>query len=159
MEQFKKSIAWIVLSTFLTALPSIAQAEEVDAEDDGEGDYVELKAEEAAPFDGFLLHKNAMIKLVTERESEIGRIKLSFETTQKKLQLDLETITRKKDIEIQINKEMYEQLLKIRQDRIDSLSSEQKWNNAKLVGGVFAGLVIGFAVTVGIVEATTAILK
>ena len=159
MERFKKSIAWIVLSTFLTALPYIAQAEEIDADDDGEGDYVELKAEETAPFDGFLLHKNAMIKLVTEREAEVGRIKLSFETTQKKLQLDLETLTKKKDIEIQINKEMYEQLLKIRQDRIDALSSEQKWNNFKLIGGVFAGLVIGFAVTVSIVEATTAIIK
>jgi hypothetical protein len=155
MNRFKKSIAWIVLSTFLTALPCIGRAEETDVDDDGEGDYVEMKADEQAPFDGFLLHKNAMIKLVTERESEIGRIKISFETTKKKLELDLETLTKKKDIELQINKDMYEQILKIKQDRIDQLSSAQKWSDAKLIGG----FVLGFAASVAIFYAAVQVAK
>ena len=159
MNKYKKLLSCIVLSTILTALPSIGRAEETDVDDDGEGDYVELKVEEKAPFDGFLLHKDAMIKLVTQREAELGRLRLSFETKEKKLELDLETLTKKKDIELSINKDMYESLLKIRQDRIDQLVTQQKWSDLKLVGGILIGLTIGFAVTVGIVEATTAILK
>lgn len=155
MNRYKKITAWIVLSSFLTALPSIGYAEEIDADDDGEGDYVELKAEETAPFDGFLLHKNAMIKLVTDREAELGRIRLSFETTQKKLQLDLETLTKKKDLEIQINKDMYEQILKIKQDRVDQLSSAQKWGDVKLIGG----FVLGFAASVAIFYAAVQVAK
>jgi hypothetical protein len=159
MNKYKKLISWIVLSTFLTALPTFAAAEEIDVDDDGEGDYIELKKEETAPFDGFLLHKDAMIKLVSDREAELGRLHLSFETKEKKFQLDLETLTKKKELELTINKEMYESILKIKQDRIEQLSSEQKWSDVKLIGGLVLGLAIGFAVTVGIVEATTVILK
>jgi hypothetical protein len=153
MNTFKKPIAWIVLSTFLMALPAFA--EEIDADDDGEGDYVELKTQESAPFDGFLLHKDAMIKLVTEREEQISKIKLSFETKQKKLELDLETLTKKKDLELQINKDMYEQIIKIRQDRVDQLSSAQKWSDAKLIGG----FILGFAASVAIFYAAVQVAK
>ena len=144
MAILKKLLAIFVLSSYLTALPAFA--EETDVDDDGEGDYVELKEQETAPFDGFLLHKNAMVKLITEREQEIGRIKLHFDTDLKKKDLELETLTKKKEIELNINKEMYESLLKIKQDRVDQLSSEQKWSDLKLVGG----FVIGFAVSIAI---------
>ena len=153
MNTFKKPITWIVLSTFLMALPAFA--EEVDVDNDGEGDYVELKEQENAPFDGFLLHKNAMIKLVTEREQELGKLKISFETKQKNLELDLETLTKKIDLELQINKDMYEQIIKIRQDRIDQLSSAQKWNDAKLIGG----FVLGFVASVAIFYAAVQVAK
>jgi hypothetical protein len=131
-----------VLSSYLTALPAFA--EEVDVDDDGEGDYVELKEQETAPFDGFLLHKNAMVKLITEREQEIGRIKLHFDTELKKKDIELETVTKKKEVELNISKEMYESLLKIKQDRVDQLSSEQKWSDVKLIGG----FILGFAASI-----------
>jgi hypothetical protein len=153
MVSFKKLLALVVLSSYLTALPAFA--EETDVDDDGEGDYVELKEQETAPFDGFLLHKNAMIKLITEREQELGRIKLHFDTELKKKDLDLETLTKKKDLELNINKDMYETLLKIKQDRIDQLVSEQKWSDAKLIGGV----VIGFAVSIAMFYAAVQVAK
>jgi len=153
MVSLKKLLALVVLSSYLTALPAFA--EETDVDDDGEGDYVELKEQEVAPFDGFLLHKNAMVKLITEREQELGRIKLHFDTELKKKDLELETLTKKKEIELNINKEMYESLLKIRQDRIDQLVSEQKWSDVKLIGG----FVLGFAASVAIFYAAVQVAK
>ena len=153
MVSLKKILALVVLSSYLTALPAFA--EETDVDDDGEGDYIELKEQETAPFDGFLLHKNAMVKLITDREQELGRIKLHFDTELKKKDLELETLTKKKEIEININKEMYEGLLKIRQDRVDQLVSEQKWNDAKLIGS----FVLGFAASIGIFYAAVQVAK
>jgi hypothetical protein len=153
MVKLKKLLALLVLSSYLTALPAFA--EEVDVDDDGEGDYVELKEHETAPFDGFLLHKDAMVKLITEREQEIGRIKLHFDTELKKKDLELETLTKKKEVELNINKEMYESLLKIKQDRIDQLSSEQKWSDLKLIGG----FVLGFAASIAMFYAAVQVAK
>ncbi len=153
MVNLKKILALVVLSSYLTALPAFA--EETDVDDDGEGDYVELREQEAAPFDGFLLHKNSMVKLITDREQELGRIKLHFDTELKKKDLELETLTKKKEIELNINKEMYESLLKIRQDRVDQLVSEQKWNDVKLIGS----FVLGFAASIGIFYAAVQVAK
>lgn len=153
MVSLKKILALVVLSSYLTALPAFA--EETDVDDDGEGDYVELKEQEAAPFDGFLLHKNAMVKLITDREQELGRIKLHFDTELKKKDLELQTLTKKKEIELNINKEMYEGLLKIRQDRVDQLVSEQRWGDAKLIGS----FVFGFAASVAIFYAAVQVAK
>jgi len=153
MVRLKKLLALLVLSSYLTALPAFA--EEVDVDDDGEGDYVELKEQETAPFDGFLLHKNAMVKLITEREQEIGRIKLHFDTELKKKDIELETVTKKKEVEFNISKEMYESLLKIKQDRVDQLSSEQKWSDVKLIGG----FILGFAASIAMFYAAVQVAK
>ena len=153
MVNLKKLLALLVLSSYLTALPAFA--EEVDVDDDGEGDYVELKEQESAPFDGFLLHKNAMVKLITDREQELGKLKLHFDTELKKKDLDIETIIKKKEIELNINKEMYESILKIKQDRVDQLVSEQRWNDAKLIGS----FILGFAASIGIFYAAVQVAK
>jgi hypothetical protein len=153
MAILKKLLALLVLSSYLTTLPAFA--EEIDVDDDGEGDYVELKEQEPAPFDGFLLHKNAMVKLITEREQEIGKIKLHFDTELKKKDLELETLTKKKEVELNISKEMYESLLKIKQDRVDQLSSEQKWSDIKLIGG----FVLGFAASIAMFYAAVQVAK
>jgi hypothetical protein len=155
MIKLKSLISCFVLLSFITAQTSIAIAEEVDVDDDGMGDYVELKEKEEAPFDGFLLHKDSMIKLVVDKQHEIDSLKLKFETDIKKLRLDWDTELKKKDLELTINKDMYESLLKVRQDRIDQLSSAQKWGDLKLIGG----FVLGFAASVAIFYAAVQVAK
>ena len=137
----------------MTALPAFA--EEIDVDDDGEGDYIELKEQESAPFDGFLLHKDAMVKLITEREQELGKLKLHFDTELKKKDLDIETLTKKKEIELNINKDMYESILKIRQERIASLQDEANWGTVKLIGGI----IVGFAVSVAMFYVAVEVVK
>lgn len=156
MNKIKIPLASLTLLVYIAGWIPIARAQdEVDADGDGDGDYVELKEQESAPFDGFLLHKDAMVKLIVNKEKDLNTLKLSFETESKKLKLDLETITKKKDIELQINKEMYEDLLKIRQDRIEALQKEANWGTAKLIGGV----VIGFAVSIAMFYAAVQVAK
>ena len=158
MTKSKKLFACLTLLVYLAGWTPIARAEnedEIDADGDGDGDYVELRLEEPAPFDGFLLHKDAMVKLIVDKEKELNTLKLSFETESKKLKLDIETVTKKKDIELQINKEMYDALLQIRQDRIDALQKEANWGNAKLIGGV----VLGFAVSVAMFYAAVQVAR
>jgi hypothetical protein len=96
-----------------------------------------------------------MVKLITDREQELGKLKLHFDTELKKKDLDIETLTKKKEIELNINKEMYEGLLKIKQDRVDQLSSEQRWNDAKLIGS----FVLGFAASIAIFYAAVQVAK
>jgi len=158
MNNWKKLFASLTLLVYLAGGIPIARAEnedEIDADGDGDGDYVELKAEDSAPFDGFLLHKDAMVKLIVDREKELNTLKLSFETESKKLKLDIETVTKKKDLELQINKEMYEALLKIKQDRVDQLSSQQRWGDVKL----FLGVVVGVGLTLGVLSAAVQVAK
>ncbi len=155
MIKIKSLISCFVLLFFITAQTSIAFAEEIDVDDDGTGDYVELKEHEEAPFDGFLLHKDAMVKLVVNKQHEIDSLKLKFDIDTKKLKLDWDTELKKKDLELTINKDMYESILKVRQDRIDQLSSEQKWGDLKLIGG----FVLGFAASVAIFYAAVQVTK
>jgi hypothetical protein len=155
MIRAKSLIGSFVLFTFITAHTSIAFAEEVDVDEDGTGDYVELKETETAPFDGFLLHKDAMVKLIVDKKHEVESLKLQFDTDIKKLKLDWDTDLKKKDLELSINKDMYESILKVRQDRIDQLSSEQKWSDVKLIGG----FVLGFAVSIAMFYAAVQVAK
>ena len=155
MNQLKTWIASILLLVMLTTQSRIAFAEEVDADDDGVGDYIEVKEKEEVPFDGYLLHKDAMIKLIVNKQHEISSLKLQFDTDIKKMKLDWDTDLKKKDAELSINKEMYESMLKLKQDRIEQLSSEQKWSDLKLVGG----FLLGFAVSIGIFYAAVQVAK
>ena len=50
---------------------------------------------------------------------------------------------------------MYESILKIKQDRVDQLSSEQKWSDVKLIGG----FILGFAASVAIFYAAVQVAK
>jgi len=138
----QKFVAWVLLSALLTGWTSIARAEDIDH--DGEEDhFIELKAGETATEDGFFKQETKLSLLENNKNTEI-----------KKLELNIETITKKKDVELAINKEMYESLLKIRQDRIDELSSARKWDDLKLVAGFAAGFVVSIAIFYAAVKVT-----
>lgn len=155
MKQIKSGIASFLLLVLLTTQSSIAFADEVDEDGDGQGDYVELAEGETAGFDGYLLHKDAMVKLIVNKKHEIEQLKLGFDTDIKKIKLEHDTEIKKKDLELSINKDMYEGLLKIRQDRIEQLSSEQKWGDLKLIGG----FIVGFAASIAIFFAAVQVSK
>lgn len=150
----KKFTALFILSSLLTGWIPIARAEDMD-HDGSEDGFIELKKDEPAPEEGFFFNHNALADLITKQESKLSLLENSKNTEIKKLQLDLETVTKKKDIELNINKEMYEGLLKIRQDRIDQLVSEQRLGDWKLVGG----FILGFAASVAIFYAAVQVSK
>ena len=150
----KKFTALFILSSLLTGWLPIARAEDID-HDGTEDGFVELKKDEPAPEEGYFFNHSSLADLISKQDSKFLLLENSKNTEIKKLQLDLETVTKKKDLELNINKEMYEGLLKIRQDRIDQLSSDQKWSDWKLVGG----FVLGFAASIAIFYAAVQVTK
>ena len=149
----QKFVAWVLLSALLTGWTSIARAEDIDH--DGEEDhFIELKAGETATEDGFFFTAGALSQVIAKQESKLSLLENNKNTEIKKLELNIETITKKKDVELAINKEMYESLLKIRQDRIDELSSARKWDDLKLVAGFAAGFVVSIAIFYAAVKVT-----
>ena len=155
MKQLKSVFASLMLLVLLVTQTAIARAEEVDEDGDGQGDYIEVAEGDAAAFDGYLLHKDAMVNLIVNKKHEIETLKLQFDTDTKKLKLDWDTDIKKKDLELKINKDMYESMLKLRQDRIDQLASEQKWSDLKLIGG----FVLGFAASIAMFYAAVQVAK
>lgn len=150
----KKFTALFILSCLLTGWIPIARAEDMD-HDGSEDGFVELKKDEPAPEEGFFFNHSTLAELITKQESKLSLLENSKNTEIKKLQLELETITKKKDIEAQINKEMYDSLLKIKQDRIDQLVTAQKISDWKLVGG----FVLGFAASIAMFYAAVQVAK
>lgn len=155
MNRLKPFIASFLLLVMLVTQSSIAFAEEVDVDHDGEGDFIEMKDGEKAPFDGYLLHKDAMVKLITDKQHEIDTLKLNFDTEIGKLKLNWEADIKKKDTEINVNKEMYEGILKVRQDRIDVLVKEQWISDFKLV----LGFALGFASSIVLLDIAVKAIK
>jgi len=150
----KKFIALATLLSLLTVWIPIARAEDMDHDGEEDG-FVELKTGEAAPDDGFFFNHSALSQLIAKQESKLSLLANTKDTEYKKLQLDLETLTKKKDLELTINKDLYESLLKIKQDRIDQLVSEQRIGDWKLIGGFLAG----FAASVAIFYAAVQVAK
>lgn len=138
----KKLVAWLILSALLMGWMPIAHAEE---KFDEEG-FVELKAGETVTEDGLFFDYPALSKVMAKQETKLSLLALEKETAVKKLNLDIESISKKKDAEIQINKETYEQLLKNKQERIDALILENKWNSLYFVGGALIGVVTSIVI-------------
>lgn len=135
----KKFVACCTLLAMLVVRMPIAKCE------DNVG-YVDLKAGDAAPTDGLLFDPPAMAKLISNHENKLANLKIDNETAIKKLQIEWETRLKKKEIEIEIAKELSESLLKIKQDRIDQLSAEQRWDNLKLAGGFLFGFIASITI-------------
>jgi hypothetical protein len=149
----KKLLALLTLSALLTGWMPIARAEDIDH--DGEEDhFVELKTGEAAAEDGYFFTVGALSKIISKQEAKLAELTVLKDTEIKKVQLELETVSKKKELELTINKEMYEKMLIIKQDRIDQLSSAQKWSDWKLVGGFVLGLAASIAMFYAAVQVT-----
>jgi hypothetical protein len=87
-----------------------------------------------------------MANLIATRDLQIAREKLKLETDINLLKIDTEAQIKKKQIELDINKVMYEDLLKIKQTRISALETDANLGNVKLIGGFALGVVISIAI-------------
>lgn len=143
----KKFVACFTLLAMLVVQMPIAKSEENIG-------YIDLKAGDVAPVDGLLFDPPAMTKLITNNENKLASLKIDNETAIKKLQIEWETKLKKKEIEIEIAKELNESLLKIKQDRIDQLNAEQRWDNLKLAGGFLFGFIASITIFYAAVQVT-----
>jgi hypothetical protein len=146
----KKFLAVLLLPALLVVRSPIAFAEE-----DGEGDYTFVSEHEKAPFSGYLFTPESVATMIATCDKRIKLELLEKETELIAKIINLETEIDKKNVEININKKMNEDLLSIKQQRIDSLTNELFWNKLFVAGG-FVG---GVAITIGVVYLTSQALR
>jgi hypothetical protein len=107
-------------------------------------DYEHMLAGECLKKPGFFFSEDGMANLYLSVEE---KIKLAVLDKQKELNLckvDLENCTKSKEIELQIQKEMFEKQLLVKQDAIDAYKNQAFWGNILATGGVIIGIGAGF---------------
>ena len=137
MNKLNKFISSVVLVTFLSMISAPVYAETAP-------DYEHMPAGECLKKPGFFFSEDGMANLYLSVEE---KIKLAVLDKQKELNLckvDLEKCTKSKEIELQIQKEMFEKQLLVKQDAIDAYKNQAFWGNILATGGVIIGIGAGF---------------
>ena len=141
----KQFIASFTLLALLVGWSPIARAEDMDHDGEEDG-FQELKVGDTVTEDGYFFNHSSLATLITKQETKLSLLANEKDKENNKLKLELETVIKKKDLELSINKDMYEGLLKIRQDRIDHFTNMQKWEELRLASGFIAGFVVSIAI-------------
>jgi hypothetical protein len=136
-----------MLLLFVATNVAIAEDSSAITED---GDYVEIEKGDKAPYAGYLFDHDSLAALIARREKEKEQILLDKDTEYKKLKLTLEAEVAKKQIELDINKDLAEKILavnkeelKLTKNKLDKLS----WiSPALFVGGVITGSILTISI-------------
>jgi uncharacterized protein YwgA len=133
----RRIISIFMLSLFMTTL---TKAEEVILED---GDFIEVKEGEQAPFDGYLFDHGGVAALIARHEKEKSNFFIEKDAEIKTLKVNLETQIKQKDIEIDINKKLSDDIIKLNKQELklaqDKLGRLNWLTPASFVAGVIAG--------------------
>ena len=130
-----------VLFTFIMSYPLKINAQEAD--------YEQVVAGDCIKEDGFFFTQAGISKLAANVDQKIKLAVLEKVQECQKCSIDLETCKKSKEIELKIQKEMFDNQLLVKQQTIDLYKNEIFWNNIKYsAGGLFLGLTIGIFTTV-----------
>ena len=112
-------------------------------------DYVDVKKGEVVPFDGKLLKKQALAKIIADSNAKINKLnvrhKYALKQRELDMQLEYDILKKKSDAEIT----MYEDMLSMRDDHIRKEKRKdiaQKWM-------LYGSFIFGSATTVAIFHA------
>ena len=133
---------------FAFILPKASKAEEQ------EFDYEHLAAGSCITSDGFFFTENGMVSLVINTKEKIKLATLDGQKQIDLLKVDLKSCSESKEIELKIQRQMFEKQLLIKQSVIESYKSDAYWSNIKIIGGTIVGVGIG-ALIVGILNLTS----
>ena len=155
MRVFKKYISALMLSALLTTRTSIAYANELLSA----GDYIEVKKDDSIPFDGYLFTDSGLSRIIVNKETEKKKIIIDKDAEIETIKLQLNTDLKKKETEIEINKELSDKLLKLKQEEIDRLNSELKYKNWIVAGSFIGGILVGSVAIISIVKLTVSVMN
>lgn len=162
MNNLKFFISLLTLLAFLATRTSIAYALPpsippdagfVEGEDE-DGDYVVVKEGEATPYDGFLFDSEGLIKIMANKSFELDKLKIEKDFEIKKLNIQLETLTKQHELELKINKELTDNIIKIKEDRIIQLEDSKKCDDVKLFGSMLLGMALSVTIFYAAVKIT-----
>lgn len=161
MNNFKSLVSIFMLLVFLATRNTIAYALPPSSSDAGvedeyeEGDYALVRAGEEAPYDGFLFDSDGMIKLITNKNFQLEKLKLEKDLQIQKLSIDLEYTKKQHILEIKAKEDIFNNVIEIKNKRIEQLEDSKKWDDVKL----FSSMLLGMALSVTIFYAAVKITK
>lgn len=163
MNFFKSFVLYITLLAFLVMRMPIAYAqssksdggsEQVAEAEYEEGDYVTVKQGEEAPYDGFLFDAEGLAKVIANKNFQLDKLTIEKDSEIAKLNIELKYIKEKHQLELKINEELKQNLLLIKDNRIQQLEDSKKWDDVKLFGSMLLGMALSVTIFYAAVKIT-----
>lgn len=163
MNFFKSFVLYTTLLAFLAMRMPIAYAQQLKldggseqiAEDEYEkGDYITVKQGEEAPYDGFLFDAEGLAKVIANKNFQLDKLTIQKDSEIAKLNIELKYIKQKHELELKINEELKQNLLLIKDNRIQQLEDSKKWDDVKLFGSMLLGMALSVTIFYAAVKIT-----
>jgi hypothetical protein len=163
MANLKSLVSLITLLAFLAvripiahALPPAADAgvEAVTEDEYEEGDYVVVKQGEEAPYDGFLFDSEGLAKVIANKNFQLDKLKIEKESEIAKLNIEIKYLKEQQALELKINKELSDNIVAIKDKRIQQLEDSKKWDDVKLFGSMLLGMALSVTIFYAAVKIT-----
>lgn len=163
MVNLKSLVSLITLLAFLAvripiahALPPVADAGvDAIAEDEyEEGDYVVVKQGEEAPYDGFLFDSEGLAKVIANKNFQLDKLRIEKDSDIAKLNLELKYLKEQHKLELKINEELKDNIVAIKDKRIQQLEDSKKWDDVKLFGSMLLGMALSVTIFYAAVKIT-----
>ena len=163
MINYKSLVSIFTLLAFLAvripiayALPPAADVgTETTTEDEyEEGDYVAVKQGEEAPYDGFLFDAEGLAKVIASKNFQLDKLRIEKESEITKLNLDIKYLKEQHKLELKINEELKDNIVAIKNKRIEQLEDSKKWDDVKLFGSMLLGMALSVTIFYAAVKIT-----
>jgi hypothetical protein len=131
---------------FLVTWPNLAYGQDNTPSETDAGDYTIVKEGQRVPFTGYLFDSQGVIKLINNKVLELQQLKITKDAELHKLNIELESIKKQNELEVRINKELNNNIIRIKDDKIKELEDSKKWDDVKLLGALTLGMVLSVTV-------------
>jgi hypothetical protein len=137
------------------ALPpsSSPDAGYIEGEDE-DGDYSIVKAGEEVPYDGFLFDSEALIKVMANKSFELDKLRIEKDFEIQKLNIEILTLKKQHELELKINSDLTDNIIKIKDNRIIQLEDSKKYDDLKLFGSMLLGMALSVTIFYAAVKIT-----
>jgi hypothetical protein len=151
----KSLVSIFALICFVTGNITLAHAQETEEP----GDYIEIEEGQEAPYSGYLFDRDGIATLIAKNEKDKELIIVEKDTEYKKLKINLEAEILKKQTELELNKKLSEDLLKLNKEEIKTTKSkldQLTWTNPALF---IVGITLGAVFTISILKISVDAIK
>lgn len=155
MANFQRYIASMLVLVLSLTWTNAAYGQDNDSSSE-EGDYTVVKEGEVVPFNGYLFDSHGIINLMVNKNLEIQKITIIKDSEIEKLKIELDMARKQFALEAQIKDTLYNNVLKLKDERIKLLEDDKKWEALKVFGAMTLGIVLSVAIFFIAVQITTA---
>lgn len=146
MNILKSAFTVFMLLVFLATRNSIAYAAAPELDEYEDGDFSMVKEGSIVPYDGFLFDSEGLIKIVTNKNFQLDKLRLEKDSEIKKLNIELEYLKKQYNLELKIKEDIYTNILNIKDNRIQQLEDSKKWDDVKLFGSMLLGMALSVTI-------------